>query len=98
MFARLRTISEIMGKPPIPATSELPRPTASRSRLGSCFRFRGSIRSTALALSTDSKVPISANITIHLMPVGVATPLKSGYMIADAILLGTATRSLSLTS
>ena len=95
IFALLRTISEIIGKPPPNATIVLPVPTAKRSRSWFVLRLYGSIWSTALALSNDSKVPMSANKMMYCTPVAVAIPEKSGNVTASNMLLGTLTKCVS---
>ena len=60
------------------------RPTAIRSRLRLVLRRCGSSRSTALALNSDSKLPIRANKISDEMPVLVLSPLKSG--VTNALL------------
>src|SRR3954471_10244382 len=98
MLALLRTISEIMGRPPMDATAVLAIPTAIRSRFMLVLRFQGSIMSMALALSIDSSDPMSANITTHFHPAAVCKAEKSGCAMAWIMLLGTVTKydSLSL--
>ena len=53
-LALLRTISAIIGRPPIMPEMELPAATALRSLFRSLCRFQGSNLSTALVLSNDS--------------------------------------------
>ena len=65
MFARLRTISAIIGMPPRNATTVLATPTASKSRFRSVLRLSGSSVSTAFELSSDSRLPMIANSAIH---------------------------------
>jgi hypothetical protein len=97
IFALLRTISEIIGRPPSDEAATFATPTASRSRFMSVLRRQGSSRSIALAESNDSTLPTSANITTHQTPdVRVAAEVKtekSGVVTAAARLPGTLTRN-----
>ena len=77
-FALLRTISEIIGSPPTAAASVLAMPTAVRSRSKFVFRFHGSSSSMALALNSDSRLPMTTNSIRYVRPVPVARPRKSG--------------------
>ena len=74
-------------------------PTATRSRLRFVLRFQGSIMSIALALSSDSRLPMSANMTTHFSASSAVSGLvnteKSGWAIAANRLLGTFTRNCS---
>ena len=96
MLALLRTISEIIGRPPIDAAATLAIPTATRSWSSFVFRRQGSTMSTALALSNDSRLPTSENITTHSTPAPrVADDVnteKSGAVTAARRLRGTCTR------
>jgi hypothetical protein len=82
MFADERTISEIIGKPPISPASAVPTPVARRSRLMSVRSLIGSSDSTAFALSIDSIDPTSANITMNLIDVADVMSDQSGNTIA----------------
>ena len=96
-LALLRTISEIIGRPPIAATTTLAVPTASRSRFMSVLRFHGSSRSIALAESSDSTLPTRANITTHQAAAsrvaGDVNTEKSGRVTAASRFRGTLTRN-----
>ena len=101
MLDLLRTISEIIGRPPIAAAATFATPTASRSRFMSVFRFHGSSRSIAFAERSDSTLPTSANMATHqiaesLVDVVVNTE-KSGVVIAAKRVPGTFTRNESPT-
>ena len=93
MFALLRSISEIIGKPPIKAVAVLAMPTPSISPSRFVFRFSGSSMSTALALIKDSKVPIMENNKIHFAPAKVNTAVKSGNVSPSRMLSGMVTRN-----
>ena len=102
MFDLLRTISEIIGRPPIDAAATFATPTARRSRFMSVFRCHGSRRSIAFAESNDSTLPTRANIATHQRPEicvsGRVKTEKSGVVNAASRLPGTLTRNDSPTA
>ena len=98
MFALLRTISLIIGRPPIAAATRLPTPSANRSRLRSLARFFGSSPSTARQLSVDSIVPTSANMTTYLIDAPDRICEKSGSAITSSSEPGRRTRNCGPTS
>ena len=84
MLARERTISEIIGRPPMKATARLATPVAHRSLSRSEVRFWGSRASTATTLSNDSTVPTKANMAMYLRETGEKTAEKSGSVTASS--------------
>ena len=91
-----RTISLIIGMPPMQATSVLAMPTASRSRFKLVRRCHGSSKSTALALKRDSNAPTREYIMIHLMLAPVKRAEKSGNWMPESMLSGKDTRFFGL--
>ena len=94
MLALERTISEIIGRPPMAEARRLPTPTASRSLSRLLARLAGSIESTASTLSKDSTEPTRANITMYLIEMGLVIIEKSGKASALSRLPGSCTRLL----
>ena len=81
ILALLRTISEIIGKPPNIEAQRFAQPTANTSRFMSVLRFHGSIESIALALRIDSRLPMMKNIPIHFHATHCLRTPKSGRVI-----------------
>ena len=84
MLALLRTISEIIGRPPTKAQARFAVPTATMSRSMLVLRFQGSITSTALAERIDSKLPMMKNMNVHFSAFGSRPPVnaeKSGVVM-----------------
>ena len=97
IFALLRTISEIIGRPPKAEAIVLPMPVASRSLFMSLVRFSGSNESTAETLSRDSMLPTSANMMMYLMETALKIAEKSGKAMELASEPGSRIRKLGPT-
>ena len=63
MFTELRTMTDVIGRPPISPATTLPTPWASSSRLGGEVRCCGSSLSTASRFSSVSSEATAAIVT-----------------------------------
>src|SRR5690349_21104090 len=77
-LAELRTITAVIGKPPIRGDTTLPTPWATSSRLLGEIFFSGSSLSTASTLSSDSRLAIRAMVIAIFHTTGFPMAEKSG--------------------
>ena len=82
MFAELRTMTCVIGKPPIRPDSVLPAPWANSSRLGGVTRFWGSSLSVASRQSSVSRLPTTAMVAAMTQTRGSLSALHAGDVMA----------------
>ena len=78
MFAELRTITCVIGKPPINPEITFPNPCAFNSRLVGVILLSGSNLSVASTQSKVSKLPTTAMTIATVQTAGLNTDEKSG--------------------
>jgi len=94
MLAELRTITCVIGRPPIRPDSELPTPCATSSRLVGVTRLCGSSLSVASRQSRVSRLPTTAMVAAITQTAPVPSAPQSGEVnccIASSIEAGVGT-------
>ena len=78
MFTELRTMTEVIGRPPRRPDTMLPAPCAMSSRFGGLTRLRESSLSTASRFRSVSSEATTAIVTADRMIAGLPKALRSG--------------------
>ena len=77
-FTELRTITDVVGRPPMSPATRLPVPCASNSRFGRETRRNGSSLSVASRLRSVSRLDTMASVAAATYILGLLNCVKSG--------------------